>query len=371
MTMLVRWAAMGCAAMLLGVGVMAAAGVFSKRSDDPPPPVTPAEKRFRAAGQKADITVYPTLLLKEGNVRVGEVVAMLLERGGMINMDTAEDVFMPSEGADLCKTAQEFAEYIRNHPPKTEYALFTHFMGTRETGFTEVRCVVVAKNGDIVWQDRQAKGDKAFDKLKPNEPLKCCVLVVERLKPVLSIKDLLLSPPPEGKLAQRWRIRSGIPDQAEIAVIEKRSQAFRKDAVKSTMLIYPSHAGNAFSPDSAKAIAAKINEKKLALAVTEEKGPAIEFNRDINQQQVLWTVARRFSEFIKKNPPSTDYALLADYLMGPDAVGGVHVIVCNKQGDIVLVDYQNSHHADFQAIRPKTRDDCDQLVVKRLQALSK
>jgi hypothetical protein len=44
----------------------------------------------------------------------------------------------------------------------------------------------------------------------------------------------------------------------------------------------------------------------------------------------------------------------------------VHLIVCDQKGDWVIVDFQNSHHKDFQAINPKSIEDCQRLAVKRL-----
>ena len=83
--------------------------------------------------------------------------------------------------------------------------------------------------------------------------------------------------------------------------------------------------------------------------------------------------ARAFRDFLRKNPPETGYALLADYGIGKSesgktTVGAVHLIVCDRQGDWVLVDYQNSHHADFQEIDPRSRDDCNRLAARRLKS---
>jgi hypothetical protein len=44
----------------------------------------------------------------------------------------------------------------------------------------------------------------------------------------------------------------------------------------------------------------------------------------------------------------------------------VHFVVCEKSGDWVLVDFQNSTHEDFQRISPKSVEDCDRLAVERL-----
>ncbi len=68
------------------------------------------------------------------------------------------------------------------------------------------------------------------------------------------------------------------------------------------------------------------------------------------------------------SPHQADYALLADYRMRP-AVGRawtVHFVIRDRDGEWVIVDYQNNHHDDFQSIDPKTTDDCGRLVAKRL-----
>jgi hypothetical protein len=38
---------------------------------------------------------------------------------------------------------------------------------------------------------------------------------------------------------------------------------------------------------------------------------------------------------------------------------------------LVIVDYQNDHHDDFNAIKPKSAEDGDRLVLKRLEGYCK
>jgi len=195
----------------------------------------------------------------------------------------------------------------------------------------------------------------------------CCQLIVLRLRPVLGLGDMQDDNAPPGKIAERWRKSSGVPDKAELAAIEERGAAFRKAAADVTMVVYPAHAGDVFSPESAMALAALINDKALTRATASEDGPRFEIARNPNEQKVLWSMARQFSEYIQKNPPEADYALFADYLMGRKAVGGVHFAICNRLGELVVVDFQNSHWPDFQSIDPRSREDCDRLVLKRLE----
>ncbi len=89
-----------------------------------------------------------------------------------------------------------------------------------------------------------------------------------------------------------------------------------------------------------------------------------------NEQKPLWELARAFQKHVKRNPPEADYALLADYMMDPRAGRGawaVHFVICDRDGEWVIVDFQNNHHGDFQSIDPKTFDDCGRLVAKRLE----
>jgi hypothetical protein len=42
-------------------------------------------------------------------------------------------------------------------------------------------------------------------------------------------------------------------------------------------------------------------------------------------------------------------------------------IVCDRQGEWVIVDMQNSHHGDYQSLKPTSREDCDKILLKRLE----
>src|SRR5262249_17815706 len=142
----------------------------------------------------------------------------------------------------------------------------------------------------------------------------------------------------EGKIAQRFRKASGVPDQAEMSAIQERGKAFKKALATASMTVFPVHTGDSYSPESATAISSGLGQKKLAKVTAADKGPRLEIARDMNEQKVLWSMAHAFSEHVKKNPPTSDYVLFADYLLDKNAVAGVHFAICNKQGDLVVVD---------------------------------
>ncbi len=158
--------------------------------------------------------------------------------------------------------------------------------------------------------------------------------------------------------------------------LKERQAAFKKAAPKATLLVYPAHAGDQMSAESAANLAKLVNDAKLLNATAADKGPQLDVKGDMNEQKVLWGMARAFREHVQKQPPAADYVLYADYLMGKtaagqDVVGGVHFAVCDRQGQWVIVDFQNSHWEDFKTINPKSRADCDRLVLKRLESYCK
>jgi hypothetical protein len=367
---------------LLGAAALAAtllAGAAWAQKDAPVPKPTPVAgapaaslaatplEKFKAAGKGAPLAVLPTVLGGRPFPQVGGIVALFLERAGMTGLEISAAAFVPPENADLAQTAAAFAEHVKADPPATEYALFTEFRVAPKRGFTELRSVVVNKAGEVVWQDRQAKGDADWDRLSPKEPMECCLLVAQRLRPVLGLDDPQSDSGKPGKIAEQLRTASGVPDDAEMDAIHARGAAFKKAAAGATLLVYPPRAGDAYSPQSATALAALLGEKQLTRATAAPEGPRPQIAPDPNQQKVLWSMARALSQYVKQNPPGADYVLFADYIMGKDVVGGVNFAICNKQGELVVVDFQNSHWPDFQSIDPKKREDCDRLVAKRME----
>jgi hypothetical protein len=358
-----------CGVWAIALLLAAVGPVFAQQTEKPAAPAGtgPQLAEFKAAGKAASLTILPARLGGSLSKPVGEVVGMLLERGGMKNLELGAAEFRPPDQADLAQTGQTLGEFARANPPQTDYVLFADFLGSPGKGVDEVRGVIVNKQGAVVWQDRQTPDDADFKRIKPREPMDCCVLLAERLRPVLGLDDPTRGDAPEGKLARRWQEKTGLPDEAEEAALKERQQAFKKAAASATLLVYPAHAGTEVSKESATHVAELINEAKLMKATAADEGPQLEIKGNMNEQKMLWDMARAFREYVQKQPPSADYVVYADYLMGKDAVGGVHFAVCDRQGQWVIVDFQNDHQDDFRAIKPKSRADCDRLVVKRLE----
>ena len=88
----------------------------------------------------------------------------------------------------------------------------------------------------------------------------------------------------------------------------------------------------------------------------------------MNEMKALWDLAREFRDHTRKNPPGVDYALYADYAFNPQQweQGLVHFILCDRKGEWVIVDMQNSHEPDYRSIKPTSSEGCNKLLVKRL-----
>jgi hypothetical protein len=95
--------------------------------------------------------------------------------------------------------------------------------------------------------------------------------------------------------------------------------------------------------------------------------PAVKIETGPNEQRRLWQMAQAVRAHLRRTPADADYAIFADYTFAPSGKAfTVHFIVCEGKGEWVIVDFQNSHHPDFNSMELTSGDDCDRLVIKRL-----
>ncbi len=326
--------------------------------------------------EKPSVTVYPVITTpRMGNAdlakRIGVMVATFLERAGLTQLEVADTVFQPPETEDVATVAAKFGKLVESETITTDYAVFVELLGTPKTGPKGIRTIVVDKSGKTVLAESAGKAEFAAMEDPPKDPMACCVFVARRLQKLWDLEDPLRDDAPQGKMAQFWKNDAGSPSEAEQAKIAKRSALLKEKAKSSTWTVYPPRVGQESDVACAKRLAAILTENGLRKTEVSKLDPNFKTARHSNEQKVLWNAAREFRDFLKKNPPKTDYAVYADYALfhsGTETqVGYVHIIVCDRAGDWVLIDMQNSHHEDFEAIGPKTTGDCHRLVVKRLK----
>jgi hypothetical protein len=351
------------------------------RTDEEDPVQAKRLAAMQARGADASLTIFPVVIwatnkaekgVEDIGKEVGKVLGLLLEKAGMGNLEITDSVFVLPADVEFDAAAERFGDFVRANPIKTEYALYAEVVG--RTGsppqFDEIRGVIVDRAGDCVWVDRQTPDDSDFKRIKPECLMTCCVLLTERVRTQLRIPESASNDSGEGRFARMFAENSPAPDKAEWTVIEQRQAAMKKPAPSTKVAVFPVRlSDDEVSRESATHLANLLSEEELCEATALDTPLHIEIQPSRNQQKLLWDLARAFQGHVRQNPPEADYVLYADYMISPrhQKVGAVHFVICDRDGEWVIVDFQNSHHSDFQSIDPKTRADCDRLVAKRLE----
>jgi len=329
---------------------------------------------MKSKGPDNSLTILPVRLAGKPWDRVTEVVGALLEKQGLKNIELGKTPFTPAESS-LDSLATAVGAFVKTNPITTEYALYAEYNGSRQTGLTELRAVVVDQAGAVVWTDRQTPQDEAVEKMGSIDPMTLSIVLVERLGPQLGLNDETARTAKPGKLEALVNQRSGLPSENERAALPDRLQAMKQALPRASFLVYPPRiGGKQTSVQSATNLVALLNQTDFCKAEAADQPILLKASlADPNELKALWSLAREFREFIRAHPPAADYSLYADYAFNPENAdqGFVHFVVCDRQGEWVIVDLQNSHHPDYQSIGVISRERCDQLLFRRLEGYMK
>ncbi len=330
---------------------------------------------MKSKGPEASLTILPVRLGGKPWDRVTEVVGFLLEQQGLQNIELGKTAFTPGDKTSMEDVAVSLGEFIKANPVTTDYALYAEYNGDHQAGLNELRAVVVDQTGAVVWMDRQTPRDEAFKKMEGRDPMTMSVLLVQRLSPQLGLDEQTAKAAKPGRMAVIMDQRSGLPPANERAALPERQQAMKRALPGATLLVYPARiVGNETSAPGATNVVRLLNQAGLCKALPAGQAIRLKASQvDPNELKALWDLAREFRDFVRTNPPAADYALYADYAFNPQNAeqGFVHFVVCDRKGEWVIVDMQNSHHPDYRSVGIISRDHCDQLLVKRLKSYLK
>ena len=346
--------------------------------ESPQPPAAKVENSHTA---EDSITVFPVIikpgekLIADLPERIAAVVGVMLEKAGIENVELGKPRFDSPATDDARQIADEFAKHVREASITTRYALYAEIHGTPQTGPQKIFTIVVDKQGKVILAERD--DDKTYARVsdvRPKDPMTCSLFVAKRVQDRLKVTPSANKDARPGKMAEYWRKQSGLPPQSELDAIATRCQEMVKQVGKARCAVFPIRIRSETDAESAGALAAALNDVQACRAVVADADPKLNIEGDPNEQKMLWDTARGLQKFVKANRPETDYVLYADYAIhhgpaGQSQVRYVHVIVCDRQGDWVVVDFQNSHHPDFQSVAPESKEDCQRLVIKRVQRL--
>ena len=149
---------------------------------------------------------------------------------------------------------------------------------------------------------------------------------------------------------------------------------FRADLGKTEITIYPAVVRElgpvvktSWDSRSAEELAGWLNENGFGAARASEQNPEIEVKPGMNQARMFRTGIRSFGEWVRGNPPGTEYACVAEYLMmrGGKA-GGIHVYCVDQGGTPVFGSLSNSHWPEFRKVKPASVRDASRVVIGSL-----
>lgn len=330
---------------------------------------------MRSKGTEASLTILPIRVAGNPIDRVSEVVGLLLERQGLKNIELGKTAFNPEDKTDMGRLVDSLGGFVRTNPITTDYALYAEYNGNRQTGLNELRAAVVDKTGAPVWADRLTPQDEAFKRLESVEPMTLSFLLVERLSPQLSLDEETAKAATPGKMARLMEERSGMPPENERTPLPARQEKLKQLLPSVTLVVFPPRVGgNAVDAASAANVAKVINEEGWCKAEPAKQSVLLKASlAGPNEMKALWDMAREFRDHARTSQTDADYVLYADYVFNPQnwEQGFVHFVVCDRTGEWVIVDMQNSHHDDYRSIKPTSKEGCDQLLVKRLKGYLK
>lgn len=330
-----------------------------------------AEPAMQKGPAPTSITVYPVVLVGQPNRQVANVVGILLERSGMPDVRIETTPFQPDASLPVAAASAAFSTFVKTHDVATDRALFVDVRGTPGKGASEIRTVLVAKDGTVLMADRQASGDAAFDEAPPKEPMECCMFVARRLQAQLGTGDPRTASG-RSKLADAMAQQSGVPDAAEQARMHARMETLRELGAKARIRVWPARTAGAFPAATATGLADRLAASGVAQFAVAEGTLPFTAEAGMNEQRTLWSGARSIQAAVKKLPPSTDHHLVCDFVVtgptGKEDFVAVHTYLLAPDGELVLCDYQNEHHADFRAVDPKDADSACELAARRVLA---
>lgn len=350
----------------LGLIIPAAAGLGGCTSPEASPGATPADHAHSSATATIDsITVFPVRAGGGTSCDFADALGLVLEKGGVPDVRTTDAVFAAPGEAWGPATLAAFRAFVQTQELETRHVLYAEYVGSPQHGVAEVRAVVVDAAGRLVWEDRQTPEDADFRRLKVRNPMTCCVLVRERLRPWL-VNDPGAS---HRRMEELWEAKSGMPSAAERAAMRERQAAFRASDEPPAVQVFPVRIDMQEDGVAAKDLAARLRTHTKCVVTVAAASPDLEVAGSSNEQRVLWNLARSARDHVRRAGSSPAvYRLFAHYIIRPSdgKVFGVHFVLLDAAGEWVIVDYQNEYRRDFKRVLPTNVADCHNLVAQRL-----
>lgn len=317
----------------------------------------------RLSGKR--VTVLPMVAddakVQEEALRFAEALGIFLERAGA-KADVRNRPVAVAAGDTPKEVSERLKEVISAGESVEGYTLLVALEGMGK--LRRARLWLANEKGDTALRVDRSE----FPEGAPENPMQALLLVVNVLREYSDLKDPLREDAPKGEMAERVRERSGLPTKDEIEAMEKRAGEAGKRIGKMSLAVHPFHirGQDEESAEAATALSSRIAKEGIARIMVLAEPVKLGIEGDPNQMKMMWDSARAFRAELKENPPQADYALYVSTGPMPD-VRLLHLVMCDRAGEWVMADLQNSHHGDFAAISPDSVEDCVELAMRRLK----
>ena len=319
---------------------------------------------MKSKGVDGSLTILPVRMMAQPWERISEVVGVLLEQQGLRNIEISNDFYYRSSKLGLQTLADSVGNFVKPLNIKTDYVLYAEMNVENEKhAINELVGIVVDNKGEVVWTDMLNSSDEVFRQVDDPDPMGFSILLLQRLAPQMGLNEETARNAKPGKMTDIMNARSGMPPASEMSAMPDRQKLMKGNFKNSTLLVYQVRIGDDKNKQGTADLVKMINEQGICKAALAKDTMVLKTPRqDPNELKLLWDLARDFRDYARKNPQNADYMLYADYGMP----GYVHFIVCDRAGEWVIADLQNSNHPDFRKFDISTIDGCNKLVINRL-----
>jgi hypothetical protein len=293
------------------------------------------------------------------------VIGILLERGG-VQASLAEEPLPVTATQSLDALSHAIAKHVIQHAINADYVLFTAFQNKQtEQGYVlaDTRIVLTDADGRTVWSHHATE----YPDGPPDCPMSACVYVAQTVRGISDLAGFNRKTEP-GPLELQMVAQSHEPPKEEIEAMQARQTMFRAEKKSRTLTIFPIHVwGQASGIDEAtRALATQLTTAGFFQVCVTNVCPELKGveNRP-NEMRVLWDTATALRCYLRAHPVATEYVLFVDMGALP-GVRHVHTFLCTGTGQWVMADLQNSHHDDYQTVKPTTVEGGAALALRRI-----
>lgn len=143
---------------------------------------------------------------------------------------------------------------------------------------------------------------------------------------------------------------------------QKRFDAMRAEGTQAPLTVFPVQMGEHVYKDAAEVVALLLEKAGMTnLAITDAE---FQLPKDATFDQA----PELFGEFIRKNPPETEYALYAQFVGGPKTgAKEIRGVIVDRSGKAVWVDRQTAADRAFRRAKLDCPLECCEFLVERVR----